>query len=278
MDVYVISRAIGTVHIDQTSRESHESTMRVSDNPVESGAVIADHAALEPRRLTISGQMVDWLPAGVNYEAAQMIAPRTSIDFLNYISLPAPVQTFTNETRLQAARVSGMAAPYASYFPALSLARPLAPWLPDFAPASTLDLSAGTLRVEQCFDNLRMVQRSGDPVVIVTGSQQYENMLLIAVSMDQHFDGSATLEIAARELFIVETQTVSGITVAGAPGGGTKPAGASKNMSGRASAQAAAVANKGNIKTPEVTPGRQSALDFMLHPGRAWRATEQTNG
>jgi hypothetical protein len=264
MDVYVISRVIGTVHLDQTAREEHDSTLRVTENPIESGAVIADHAALEPRRLTIQGKMVDWLAAGVNVAPASGIYPRVSPEFLNIVPMPARVQTFTNETSFQAARLLSPAASYAGGVVGLNIARPLAPWLPDFAPVDTLDMSSGTKRVEQVYDNLRAVQKSGDPVEIVTGSQHYENMLLVAVGMSQHYDGSAEISITAQEIFIVETQTVSGITVAGAPGSGT-----SANKSGRASAQSLATKNKGNVQIPEASDGtKRSALRALLDWGK----------
>jgi hypothetical protein len=247
VDVYVISRSIGTVRLDQTSRESHDSTLRVTDNPIESGAVIADHAVLEGRKLMIQGTMVDWLASGVNVAPVDGIVPRLGPDFLNVIPLPARVQTFTDETTFQAARLLSPASSYASAATAgLNIARPLAPWLPDFAPVDTLDMSSGTKRVEQVFDNLRAVQKSGDVVEIITGSQHYENMLLVAVSLLQHYDGSAEISITAQEIFIVETQTVSGITVSGAPGSGS-------SKSGRAGSQALSTKNKGNVQTPEAS-------------------------
>jgi hypothetical protein len=226
----------------------------VTENPIESGAVIADHAALEPRRLTIQGKMVDWLAAGVNVRPIMGLYPRANANFLNAIPLPARVQTFTNETQFQAARVLSPAASYAGSVSSLNLARALAPWLPNFSPVDTLDLSSGTRRVEQVYDNLRAVQKSGDPVEIITGSQHYENMLLVAVSMVQLYDGSAELVVEAQEIFIVETQTVSGITVVGGSGTGTGgAAGAGSNVSGRASAQSMSTRNKGNVQIPEAS-------------------------
>jgi hypothetical protein len=258
VDAYVISRSIGTVRLDQTSRESHDSTLRVTDNPIESGAVIADHAVLEGRKLMIQGTMVDWLASGVNVAPVDSIIPRVGPDFLNVIPMPARVQTFTNETSFQAARLLSPASSYAGAMVAgVGLARPLAPWLPNFAPVDVLDMSSGTKRVEQVFDNLRAIQKSGETVDIITGSQHYENMLLVAVSLLQHHDGSAELSITGQEIFIVETQTVSGITVSGAPGSG--------NKSGRAGAQSMSTKNKGNVQTPEASGDtKKSALRALV--------------
>jgi len=261
VDVYVISRSIGTVRLDQTIRESHDSTLRVTDNPVESGAVIADHAVLEPRKLMVQGKMVDWLAAGVNVAPADGIFPRVSPDFLNVIPMPALVQTFTDETSYQAARLLSPASSYTGAITsALGLARPLAPWLPDFTPIDTLDMSSGTKRVEQVFDNLRTVQKSGEAVDIITGSQHYENMLLVAVTMLQQYDGSAEISITAQEIFIVETQTVNGITVSGGPGS------AGSNKSGRAGAQSLSTKNKGNVQTPEASEAtKKTALRALAN-------------
>ena len=250
MDVYVISRQIGTIKIDVTNEETHDSTMRVTDNPIESGAVIADHAALEPRKLKISGLMVDWLASGVNIAPSSSIAPRANPDFLDDMALPPGVQSFTNETQFQLLRL-GSPADYAPTVQVLTnQLRPLAPWLPNFAPAGTLDLSSGTKRVEQVYDQLRAVQKSADPVSIVTGSQHYENMLLLAVSMTQHWDGSAELSIQAQEIFIVDTRKVSGISVKG---------GAAK-MSGRSAHQAMNTQDKGNVQLGEVDTTKRSVL------------------
>ncbi|MEX3929739.1 phage baseplate protein [Paraburkholderia sp. BR10936] len=259
MDVYLISRLIGTVRIDLTQQEQHDSTMRITDNPVESGAVVADHAVLEPRRLTVQGLMVDWAPAGVNYSLADSIIPRESADFLNLIALPVPLMTFTPQTLQQARRKLGPALSYVTPVIALDLQRALAPWLPDFQPVDTLDMSSGSRRVEQVFDALRAIQKSGEMVEIITGSQHYENMLVVAASMTQTRDGSAALSVTAQELFIVETQTVSGITVAG--GGPTGPAAGAK--SGRSDAQSSATRNKGNVQTPDAGTLKRSSLNAL---------------
>lgn len=238
MDVYVISRVIGTVKLDVTDQESHDSTLRVTDNPVESGAVIADHAALEPRKLTITGTMVDWLESGVNVAPTGSQAPRANPDFLNQIALPPGVSSFTADTLFRVQSLSAAADYSLTIRRVTGNTRALAPWLPNFAPADTLDMSSGTKRVEQVFDNLRTIQKSADPVEIITGSQHYENMLLVAVNMTQSRDGWATLSITAQEIFIVETQTVSGISVKGGP-----------SKSGRAGAQTMNTKEKGNVQT-----------------------------
>lgn len=46
-------RAIGGLTFDATFKESHESELIVTDNPVESGVLVTDHAYMSPLKLTI---------------------------------------------------------------------------------------------------------------------------------------------------------------------------------------------------------------------------------
>lgn len=50
---------IGTVVVDATVREHHEYTSQVTEHPIETGAMIADHVLNEPIRLTIEGEVTD---------------------------------------------------------------------------------------------------------------------------------------------------------------------------------------------------------------------------
>jgi hypothetical protein len=247
-EVYVISRVIGTVALDVTTDESHDSTMKITENPVESGAVIADHAVIEPRTVSIRGTMVDWSQQAVNVPTSIQNAPRADVDFLDQMALPAGVSSFTSGTLIQARRLGDPSAYSQTLVQISGAQRALAPWLPNFAPADSLDMSTGTKRVEQVFDALRSVQKSADPVEIITGSQSYENMLLTAVSMQQRWDGWAEIRIEAHEIFIVETRRVSGISVKSAATGKNK-----NQLSGRAKIQALDTREKGNV---QITPVR----------------------
>jgi hypothetical protein len=54
MTQIAIIRAVGGLTFDATFEESHQSDLEVTDNPVESGVTISDHAYMKPQRLTIS--------------------------------------------------------------------------------------------------------------------------------------------------------------------------------------------------------------------------------
>lgn len=48
-----LNRTIGPVPCDIFVREKHESQLTITDNPVEFGAAVSDHAYMEPKRLTL---------------------------------------------------------------------------------------------------------------------------------------------------------------------------------------------------------------------------------
>jgi len=54
-----IIRSIGGLAFDATFEESHDYELQVTDNPVESGVVVSDHAFMLPIKLTISAGVSD---------------------------------------------------------------------------------------------------------------------------------------------------------------------------------------------------------------------------
>ncbi|ETS31157.1 hypothetical protein BB987_06220 [Photorhabdus temperata] len=56
----IITRSIGEFQLDAVTVESHSSMLRLTENPIESGAAIADYAILEPKEITVIGIMVGY--------------------------------------------------------------------------------------------------------------------------------------------------------------------------------------------------------------------------
>lgn len=54
-----IIRSMGGLVFDAVFEESHEAELEVTDNPVETGVVVSDHAYMLPLRLTISAGVSD---------------------------------------------------------------------------------------------------------------------------------------------------------------------------------------------------------------------------
>lgn len=59
MAALAIIRSIGGLVFDAVLEEQHESSLEVTENPVETGVVVADHAYMKPERVTISAGVSD---------------------------------------------------------------------------------------------------------------------------------------------------------------------------------------------------------------------------
>ena len=57
-DIAII-RSMGGLVFDAVFEESHQSDLEVTDNPVESGVMVSDHAFMKPLQLTISAGVSD---------------------------------------------------------------------------------------------------------------------------------------------------------------------------------------------------------------------------
>lgn len=246
----VSNRSIGTITFDVVTTEDHQSDLSITENPIESGAAIADHAVIQPKQVTINGVMVDHDHSTFGLDLPFIGNIRGGIDFLNNFPLPVKVITQTSQTIARAGRViSQVAGAYSQAKSILNQARTIAPFLPDFGLGGLLDSSAGDGRVQKCHADLVACQKSGETIDIQTGINLYKNMLIQSVAVNQSQDGSATFTITAREIFIVETQTAQ-----------SKSSASGKSKSGRAAAQSATKSQQGSTQPKNDTPKRTSSL------------------
>ena len=249
----ISGRTIGEIRLDAVTAEDHSSELNITENPIESGGVVADHAVVRPKSVVISGVMVDHDHSSSQLEQLGVPYIRGVTDFLNNFPFPAPILTNTAQTIARAnqaiSQVKNIAAAVAE---SINAARQLAPWLPDFGLDSFLGESSG--RVQQCYADLLRVQKSGETITIQTGIKRYEDMLIEGISVRQTNDGSAEFTITTRQILIVDTQSVA--TTAKSQSGKkknekTSPAGKAK--SGRASTQAANKVTRGKVQTSAST-------------------------
>ncbi|HHE8876201.1 TPA: phage baseplate protein [Haemophilus influenzae] len=246
----VSNRKIGKITFDVVTTEDHQSDLSITENPIESGAAIADHAVIQPKQVTINGVMVDHDHSTFGLDLPFIGNIRGGIDFLNNFPLPVKVITQTSQAIARAGRViSQVAGAYSQAKNILNQARTIAPFLPDFGLGGLLDSSAGDSRVQKCYADLVACQKSGETIDIQTGINLYKNMLIQSVAVNQSQDGSATFTITAREIFIVETQTAQ-----------SKSSASGKNKSGRAAAQSATKSQQGSTQPKNDTPKRTSSL------------------
>ncbi|AOF54429.1 hypothetical protein BKG91_09365 [Rodentibacter caecimuris] len=253
----VSNRRIGKITFDVVSSEDHQSNLSITENPIESGAAIADHAVIQPKQVTINGIMVDHDHNGFGADIPYLGNIRGGVDFLNRLPLPINVVTKTAQTLAKAGRVlSQSASIIKTASDAINGVRKIAPFLPDFSLGGLLDSSlGGDGRVQQCYADLLASQKSGETIDIQTGIHLYKDMLIQSIAVNQSQDGSATFTITAREIFIVETQTTSS---------GTSAAG--KDKSGRAATQSATKTQQGTTQPVEKSPKKTSAL-FNIFKG-----------
>lgn len=246
----VSNRKIGKITFDVVTTEDHQSDLSITENPIESGAAIADHAVIQPKQVTINGVMVDHDHSTFGLDLPFIGNIRGGIDFLNNFPLPVKVITQTSQTIARAGRViSQVAGAYSQAKNLLNQARTIAPFLPDFGLGGLLDSSAGDGRVQKCYADLVACQKSGETIDIQTGINLYKNMLIQSVAVNQSQDGSATFTITAREIFIVETKTAQ-----------SKSSTSGKSKSGRAAAQSATKSQQGSTQPKNDTPKRTSSL------------------
>lgn len=246
----VSNRKIGKITFDVVTTEDHQSDLSITENPIESGAAIADHAVIQPKQVTINGVMVDHDHSTFGLDLPFIGNIRGGIDFLNSFPLPVKVITQTSQTIARAGRViSQVAGAYSQAKSILNQARTIAPFLPDFGLGGLLDSSAGDGRVQKCYADLVACQKSGETIDIQTGINLYKNMLIQSVAVNQSQDGSATFTITAREIFIVETKTAQ-----------SKSSASGKSKSGRAAAQSATKSQQGSTQPKNDTPKRTSSL------------------
>lgn len=196
----MITRTIGQFEFDCTIRESHTSSLRVTKNPIESGADIADHDVLEPKSLSITGKVV-------GYEPAHFFNQILGFDTDAMEDYPLPLEISSSVRQAEA-----MLAQYMTVGRVLAnkAQKVIAPWYPDvlkpFADSSqTLD------RAGRAYESLLAIQRMGQPIDVQTGIRLYKNMMITSISATQDTPSAADFVLNLEEIFIVESQIVTGL-------------------------------------------------------------------
>ncbi|AKT91068.1 hypothetical protein CUREO_1224 [Campylobacter ureolyticus RIGS 9880] len=214
--IELVSRKIGTFTLDATEQENNKSTLRITKNPVESGANVADHAILEPKAITIKGKIVAYEPPTATMFDEVLEMARFNLPIIR----PAFKLTKTM-AKLKAGISSAKSLIKEAKNTINKGAKILAPFLPGSFMSGVVNSSA-TNRINELFDKLLEVQRSGEPLEITTGAKSYKNMLITSVELTTQSDLWADVTIILEELFIVETKTAGGLKVITSSGGVNK--------------------------------------------------------
>ena len=189
-----------TFNLDINTVEQHTSKLRLTENPIENGANIADHAVLEPKEVTIYGMVVSYKPNN------SIIKSVTGYNIEEY-PLPIPVKAITEQAEKQLMR----------YYASLNqtkeenLEQVIADFLPDYQLPQFKNLSSD--RIADAHEKLLAIQRSGKPVTLQTNARQYKNMIITSVGLTQKQNTVGEFIITFREIFIVESQTANGLKI-----------------------------------------------------------------
>ncbi|MFC7508799.1 phage baseplate protein [Pantoea stewartii] len=109
-----VTTKIGTFVFDVVMDESHHSELKVTDNPVESGSQISDHAILTPRPFEITGIMVDFDPTDTLFSQMAEDNYVREPDFIDDLPIPSEIKSITAQGVSLANRVLDQVASAAS--------------------------------------------------------------------------------------------------------------------------------------------------------------------
>lgn len=184
---------------DINTSEQHSSTLKITENPIENGANIADHAVLEPKSITISGLVVGYEP--------NPIAVNNVSDF-NFSDYPLamPIKTVTDQEENMVNR-------FASYFQTETKKENIiiADFLPDYQSPKLNSVTSD--RIADAYEKILAIQRCGQPVTLQTNVRQYKNMLITSVGLSQKQNTVGEFTLTFKEVFIVHTKIVGGLNI-----------------------------------------------------------------
>lgn len=248
--------------LDALINESHSSPLKITENPIESGSSITDNAILLPRPFEITGVMVDYnpndTPLSKALEAVKIRAP----DFINEIPIPARLKSITAQTLVRVESALDMVAATASQLVGgASGISWLAKKFPNILPAGVADMSVNDHRISDLYTALRSIQASGETVYIYSETAQYPTAIILDVKVQINVEGSAEFTLSCREVFIVNTQTTSGVRVPSDSGIG--------KTEGRTGSQTSIPQNKGKtiqkeVDLSEIDPDAREQIEDIL--------------
>lgn len=221
------NRKIGTLTLDITINEEHESNLRITDNPIESGAVISDHAVLEPKQITIEGMLIGYEPPSTSIVSSNVSAIR-SPGFVNNAGFEVP-SLFTKFTWLKMNKLPNT---ITNNIRAIGSAKDNSFNSAGFGS----EINARIAKIQADFEKL---QGNGETIEINTGTRLYKNMLISMFGVTQSIDGGVTVRLTAREVTIVETSSTGALA-------GLKNA-------GKTAVQAASTTVRGEVNLKEVS-------------------------
>jgi hypothetical protein len=208
--IWIIGEGKPAFTFDAVLREVHRSHLDTTDNPVETGVPVTDHAFMAPLRLEIEAGVGDiWL--GMRDPAA----------------IGRDIDAFAVE---EAGQTTDALAP-------------IGPSNQDVAWLTQEGGGDDSTRCQRAYRQLRALQKSAVPFQVQTGYELYDDMVIEDFDTEQDKDTGAVLyfKAALKQILIVGTETV---TFPPRKAGKTKRQAAKKADGGEKKAPAVDDANK----------------------------------
>lgn len=191
----VNDRKIGDFKLDATTAEGHSAELAITDNPIESGATISDHAVLKPKTVTISGVVVGYEPVLSAFSTPPKDLLLDAGERLGGIVLGRDPSVPELKTRAE-----NIAKDFKKSF-TKAMDDPLS-FLKQYSQPI---LGTNNDRVSRYHQMILELQRQAVPVDVYTGTMLYKDMLIQSVGLTQEQDGIGKFTITLRQVVIVET-------------------------------------------------------------------------
>ena len=248
----VTAFSVGTFTLDCQLEESHESRLTKTSNPIESGALIADHSYLENKRYAVRGLVISYEPFNIVSKALG-----AKYDYTKTLPLPIGISAAIGQAEATINRYASTALQVANKV------RKLAPWLTN-SLGWLGDETPTTNRYEKIYSDLLSIQASGELLTVTSGLMTYKNMTLVGVVANKGTDDSVEVALDFEETHITETRTVSGlvVNVPQAQQGATSstPSKPSAPKTGRSADQSATAKSKGKTSPAQQTEAKKKSV------------------
>lgn len=201
--VYISSDSLGIFTLDVINNELHVSKLRVTENPIESGSTVADHAVTEPKEVTMTGIIVGYNPNSRFHVMEALGLGRLKV---KEYPLPVDLKAIMGIVESKVDRV------VTATQNAVKTAKDVANDLTPNIDVKKFDSSTTSDRIATAYNALLNVQSKGGLLRVVTHAKVYHNMLITSISMTQSDALSASLTITFKEVVIAKTQQGKGFT------------------------------------------------------------------
>lgn len=241
--------SVGEFVFDCELEAGHESRLTVTENAMESGALVADHSYLEPGTYSVRGLMVSYdPPTPLQTGMSGLLGTAKSLPLIGGIA--AKTEQVVAKVNRFVGRVNS----------AIEQAQKLAPFLPDSLGFLGDKTEEKLSRQAQAYDDLLTIQRNGQFLNITSGLKSYKNMLLTGVVAVEGPDDAVEFSLSFREVFIVETKTVSGLVVNVPKAATTTSKVEGDKKAGRAAEQSAKPKAKGKTQPTRQAPTNKKSV------------------